>query len=289
MLNKKSLPFLLILSLLLPSCKTRTTNILKSRMYWITDNSGFVFKMSKNLKADKMIDCLDFVNYNYQNSNFSFSNPLFNYQIIISENYKSEVFLKNGGSENLYQFFFFFPNKSDRRQEYLSIETTAIFTADGEEIEDDETAQKIQSFFSNDTKLFPYELENYYLINAYGVHLYNDDIFLFSGYNQFSFLTGTMKDNDGNDKEVIFKSISNNQYKVYEFINKEEAGELLLEGEMSEIKDEDQLCSIDINVTKDYFFNNKYSALTLSVSYTNSAIIENNPKNLEFFFPEDIE
>lgn len=289
MLNKKSLPFLLILSLSLSSCKKDTFEVLQSRVYWITDNSGFIFKMARYLKEDKMIDCLDFVNYNYQNSIFSFSNPFNKLNLGNAEVFTSKVFLKTGGSENLYQFFFFFPNKSDRRQEYLSIETTAIFTADGEEITDDETAQKIQSFFSNDTKLIPYELENYYLINAYGVHLYNDDIFLFSGYNQFSFLTGTMKDNDGNDKEVIFKSISNNHYKVYEFINKEEVGELLLEGEMSEIKDEDQLCSIDINVTKDYFFNNKYSSLTLSVSYTNSAIIENNPKNLEFFFPEDIE
>ncbi len=288
MLNKKSLPFLLILSLLLPSCKINTFEVLKSRVYWITDNSNFVFKKTRYIKNNKMIDYLDFVNYNYQNSNFSFSKPINEFSIL-NIVYTSKVFSKTGGSENLYQLSFEFPIESEKKHDYLSLDSIALFTADGEEITDDETAQKIQSFFSNDTKLIPYELENYYLINAYGVHLYNDDIFLFSGYNQFSFLTGTMKDNDGNDKEVIFKSISNNQYKVYEFINKEEVGELLLEGEMSEIKDEDQLCSIDINVTKDYFFNNKYSSLTLSVSYTNSAIIENNPKNLEFFFPEDIE
>ena len=289
MLNKKSLPFLLILSLSLSSCKKDTFEVLKSRVYWITDNSGFIFKMAKNLKADKMIDCLDFVNYNYQNSNFSFSNPFHKMTLGNIEKNTSKVFSKTGGSENLYQLSFIFPKESERKIDYVSISRISVYSAEGEKITDDETAQKIQSFFSNDTKLIPYELENYYLINAYGVHLYNDDIFLFSGYNQFSFLTGTMKDNNGNDKEVIFKSISNNQYKVYEFVNKEEVGELLLEGEMSEIKDEDQLCSIDINVTKDYFFNNKYSSLTLSVSYTTSDIKEKYPKNLEFFFPEDIE
>ena len=289
MLNKKSLPFLLILSLSLSSCKKDTFEVLKSRVYWITDNSGFVFKMSKNLKADKMIDRLSFVNYNYQNSNFSFSNPFHKMTLGNIEKNTAKVFLKTGGSENLYQLSFIFPKESERKSDYVSISRISVYSAEGKKITDDETAQKIKSFFSNDTKLIPYELEKCYLINTYGIQLNNDDIFLFSGYNQFSFLTGTMKDNDGNDKEVIFKSISNNQYKVYEFVNKEEVGELLLEGEMSEIKDEDQLCSIDINVTKDYFFNNKYSSLTLTISHTTSAIIEKNPKNLEFFFPEDIE
>ena len=289
MLNKKSLPFLLILSLSLSSCKKDTFEVLKSRVYWITDNSGFVFKMSKNLKADKMIDRLSFVNYNYQNSNFSFSNPFHKMTLGNIEKNTAKVFSKTGGSENLYQLSFIFPKESERKIDYVSISRISVYSAEGEKITDDETAQKIQSFFSHDTKLIPYELEKYYLINTYGIQLNNDDIFLFSGYNQFSFLTGTMKDNDGNDKDVIFKSISNSQYKVYEFINKEEVGELLLEGEMSKIKDEDQLCSIDINVTKDYFFNNKYSSLTLTISHTTSAIIEKNPKNLEFFFPEDIE
>ena len=289
MLNKKSLPFLLILSLLLPSCKKDTFEVLKSRVYWITDNSGFIFKRRKNLRADKIIDRLSFVNYNYQNSNFSFSHPFPERNLGNAEVFTSEVFLKTGGSETLYQLSFIFPKESERKSDYVSISRISVYSAEGKKITDDETAQKIQSFFSNDTKLIPYELEKYYLINTYGIQLNNDDIFLFSGYNQFSFLTGTMKDNDGNDKEVIFKSISNNQYKVYEFINKEEAGELLLEGEMSEIKDEDQLCSIDINVTKDYFFNNKYSFFTLNISHLSEDIKEKYPKNLEFFFPEDIE
>lgn len=274
---KKSFLFCLLIPSFLVSCtKDLLSEVFGSYEIWRTNNTDFkLLSDCYNSKDTNYLIPYSFVNYNFLDTGYSIVSGY--RDTSHGDRYINELYLLNGSKNSIGFYSFFLQLEEGTNTITLSKETISPSTLD----------EKLRDLICKNEAIKPFN-EDMYLINSCYTYLKNDDIDLVSTETQFSFLTGRMKNNSDEYVNVILKSTSNTTFKIYEFVEKREVGDLLLEGDLSPIKKKGDVWEITLEVKKDYKFESKYQGLTLEVKYPDRTLFEQLEINKDFYFPDVI-
>lgn len=289
--KKKRDSYFLLLPLLISCSERKSVDLFDEATFWITDNSQIVINnYYPNIKETQFYES-PFIMYNYKDSGytvFSRSAPTgLMWRVVYLE---FDITPLNGFSrwEEKSSCSYSTPKRVSKTSDYIPITSYEFY---GNDEISEESKNKQESFFNTDSKITKYELNNVYLVNRCSYYAFNEDIHLCASDKQFSFATGLIKDKNNSDANIniILKATSNTSFKIYKFVDKEKVGDVLLEGTMSNITQEEDKYIISFESSQDYYFDGKYNNFVLEIEYSNGTEFKISDSNDNFIFPEDIE